>query len=137
MATTKTAKFVIPKEQGKWPDLLNDLKTQRLELQRQADAIEAQEKELKQKIIDTLPKSSATGIIGKAYQVKVIEKDIPQVDTENDGWAKVQAYVKKTGNFDLLQRRLNDGLIRELWEAGKQVPGVKLFKAKTVSLTKV
>lgn len=137
MPIVKKPKLVIPKEQGKWPDLLNDLRTQRLALQRQAEEIEAQEKELKDKIIETLPKSSATGIIGKEYQVKVVNKDIPQVDTENDGWEKVYEYIKKNKAWDLLQKRLNTAAVEERTLAGKVVPGIKIFTATTVSLTKV
>src|SRR5690606_17529479 len=137
MAITKKPKLVIPKKQGEWPDLLHTLQEKRLSLQKEAAEIEAQEKELKAHIIETLPKSSATGIVGKEYQVKVISKDVPQVDTENGGWDQVYEYIKKHKAWDLLQKRLNDTAVRARWDEGKTVPGVKVFKATTISLTKV
>lgn len=137
MAIIKKPKLVIPKKQGEWPDLLHTLQEKRLALQKEAAEIEAQEKELKAHIIETLPKSSATGIVGKEYQVKVISKDVPQVDTENGGWDQVYEYIKKHKAWDLLQKRLNDTAVRARWDEGKTVPGVKVFKATTISLTKV
>jgi hypothetical protein len=63
----------------------------------------------------------------------VVTKTIPRVAD----WDKLYAFVKKTGSFDLLQRRLTDSAIQERWEAGKSVPGVETFNAVSVSINKV
>ncbi len=60
-------------------------------------------------------------------------KQVPQVKD----WDKFYAFVKKTGQFDLVQRRLADTAIRERWDNGKEVPGVEAFGAVSVSLNRL
>lgn len=129
MATT----FKFPKTIGACADRLYTLREERLKQQKLVDAIEAEEKALKEHIIQTLPKSEATGASGKVANVKVVPKTVPQVED----YDKFYAYVAKNKRFDLLQRRLNDKAIQDMWEAKKQVPGVKAFNTCTVSCTKV
>lgn len=126
-------KFKFPKAMGACADKLYELREKRRELKRQADALEEEEKALKAHIIDNLPKSEASGVSGKVARVSVVKKTVPRVED----WDKVYAFVKKNNRFDLLQRRLNDGAVAEMWEAKKQVPGVGTFEAVSVSLNKV
>lgn len=136
MATKKLSKAPKmpkwPKSMGACADRLYDLREQRLAAQRVADALEAQEKDLKEHIINNLPKSD-TGAAGKHHRVQVVTKDVPRVDD----WEKFYGYVKRFGAFDLLQRRLNVKAYEERLEDGKKVAGVGSFKAVTVSLTKI
>lgn len=127
------AKFKFPKAPGACADLYYQLRERRLEAQKQVEAIEVQEKALKEHLINTLPKSEASGVAGKLARVTVVVKQVPQVED----WNKFYKHVKKTGDFELLQRRLGDTAIRERWENGKSVPGVKSFNAVTLSVNKV
>jgi hypothetical protein len=129
----KEEKFKIPKALGAVADLLYATREKRLAIEKQAEALKAQESALKEHLIQTLPKSEAGGVAGKVARVTVISKPVPQV---ND-WDKFYAHIKKTGDFELLQRRLGEGAIKERWEAGKVVPGVEVFNAVTVSINKV
>lgn len=133
MTITKKPKFVIPKKQSEWPDLLYSMRQERLALQKQVDELEANEKAFKEHIVQTIPKSNAAGVMGQHYKIQVVTKEVPQV---ND-WTSFYAYVKKTSGFDLLNKALNKAAVQERWDAGKQVPGVKAFDAVTVSLTKI
>lgn len=132
MATEKP-KFKFPKALGACADRLYELRQKRLEEQKKVDAIEAEEKALKEHIIQNLPKSEASGVAGKLARVTVVTKEVPQVED----WDAFYKYVKKTGNFDLMQRRLADAAVKERWEAGKEIPGVKHFQVVTVSINKV
>lgn len=132
MATEKP-KFKFPKALGACADRLYELRQKRLEEQKKVDLIEAEEKALKEHIIQNLPKSEASGVAGKLARVTVVTKEIPQVED----WDAFYKYVKKTGNFDLLQRRLTDAAVKERWEAGKEIPGVKHFQVVSVSINKV
>lgn len=129
----KPAKFKIPKAMGACADLLYTTRQRRLDLQKQVDALQAQETALREHIIDTLPKSEAKGVAGKVAYVKVETKAVPQVKD----WEAFQRYVKKTGAFDLFQRRINTAAIEERWANKKTVPGVESFTAVKVSCTKV
>lgn len=126
-------KYKFPKQLGQCADKLYQLRELRLSEQKKVDAIEAEEKALKEHIIQTLPKSEASGVAGKVARVSVITKIIPRVAD----WDKLYAHVKKTGAFELFQRRLSDSAVQERWEAGKQVPGVETFNAVSVSINKV
>jgi hypothetical protein len=126
-------KYKFPKAMGACADRLFELREKRLEEQKKVDAIEAEEKAIKEHIIQNLPKSEASGVAGKVARVTVITKQVPQVKD----WDVFYKHVKKTGEFELLQRRLTDTAIRERWDAGKQVPGVESFSAVTLSINKV
>lgn len=126
-------KFKFPKAMGACADLLYQLRQKRLEMQKEVDKIAAEESALKEHIINTLPKSEASGVAGKLARVTVITKVVPQVKD----WDAFYKYVKKTGQFDLMQRRINDSAIKERWEAGKEIPGVEHFNAVSVSINKV
>lgn len=126
-------KFKFPKALGTCADKLFELRNKRLEMQKAVDAVGAEESALKTHIIESLPKSEASGVAGKLARVTVITKQVPQVKD----WDAFYKYVKKTGQFDLMQRRLTDAAIKERWEAGKEIPGVEHFNAVSVSINKV
>lgn len=125
--------FKPPKSLGACADRLYELRQQRLTVQKEVDKLAAEEAALREHIINTLPKSEASGIAGKLARVTVVTKQVPQVKD----WDAFYKFVKKTGSFDLLQRRLTDQAIKERWEAGKEVPGVEHFNAVSISLNKV
>jgi hypothetical protein len=125
------AKLKIPKSLGACADLLFDLRTERLEAQKVVDEIKEREDTVKEHIIQNVPKGD-TGASGAHHHVSVYTDPVPRAED----WDKVWAHIKKTGNFDLLQRRLNDAAVKERWEDGKQIPGVVPFNVVKVSLTK-
>lgn len=122
----------IPKTIGACADELFEIKTLRLQLQRVVDALSTDETTLKNHIINTLPKTD-TGAAGKLARVSVETKTVPQVAN----WDKLYAYIKKTGSFDLLHKRLSDKAVTERWESKRIVPGVEEFQLTTVSLNKI
>lgn len=131
--TIAKPKYKFPKMLGACADRLFELRNTRLAMQKEVDVIEAEEKALKEYIINTLPKSEASGVAGKLARVTLVKKDIPQVNN----WDVFYKYVKRTGQFDLLQRRLTDTAIKERWDSGNEVPGVGHFNAVSVSISKV
>lgn len=125
--------FKIPKALGACADLLYELKAQRSAAQKAVDEIEDHEKAIKEYIINTLPKSEASGVAGRVARVSVVIKELPQVED----WDKFYAHIKKTGSFELLSKALGRTAIVERWDAGKAVPGVAKFNAVSVSLNKI
>jgi hypothetical protein len=134
MATVKKIIFKFPKSMGACADKLHELKTKRLAGQKLVDEVEAEEKALKQYIIDNLPKTDS-GASGMYYRVAVVSKQIPQLDGEHE--EDFYKYVSKTKRWDLLQKRLSTTAIQEMLDAGKVVPGIKMFQTTTVSLNKI
>lgn len=129
----KEAVFKPPKTLGACADLLFQTRAKRLALNKQAEEFEAIESALKTHIIDTLPKSNASGIAGKLARVAVETKKVPIVED----WAKLYSHIKKTGDFDLLGRSLSREGVKQRLEAGKAVPGVGATTVVTVSLSKL
>ena len=125
--------FHLPKTLGACADQLYETRCHRLEVEREAKELCALEAALKEKIIQELPRSEASGVAGKLARVSVSLKEIPQVKD----WPKFYAYVSKHKCYELLQRRLSDAAIKERLEAGEKLPGVELFKTPVVSLNKV
>jgi hypothetical protein len=123
----------LPKSPAACADLLYSTREKRLSLQRELDRMSELESALKEYFIQTLPKSSATGIAGKVARVQIEDKPIPTIEDSE----RLYAYIKKTGAFDLLQRRLNESAVKERYEDGKVIPGVGIFHAKKVSCTRI
>lgn len=115
---------------GELADKLWDLREQRRELQREADKISEQEVEVKNLLIDRIPKSDATGVAGKKARVTIVTKQVPRVQD----WDAFYKHVHKTKSFELLQRRVSEASVKERWEDGKEVPGVAQFTVVDVSI---
>lgn len=83
--------------------------------------------------INTLAVGESSGVQGIRARVQITESVVPIAED----WAKIQAHVKKTEDFAMLNRSLNTDHIRELWNDKKPTPGVGKFNAKKVSVTKL
>jgi len=125
----------LPKTLAQCADLLYQTREARLRQNKVVEELQRLETRLKDHIIETLPKSQASGVAGRVARVQLDTKSVPQVQEEAGGWDKFYAFVAKAKRFDLMQRRLNDAAVKEMWEAGKDVPGVGKFNVVTVSCT--
>ncbi len=134
----KDPSFKMPKTLAACADLLYTTREARYALKKQVEALEANETELREYIIQNLPKSNATGIAGKVARVTVSNKVVAQVAD----WEKLyefiaKSYKKNPGVFSLLQRRLGEKTAKEMLDAGKAPPGVTTIEVPVISLNKV
>ena len=125
--------FAPPATLGACADELYRLREQRLEAQKAVDALAAQEARLRDHVIGELERQGATAVSGQTARAGVTFTQLGKVAD----WDAFYAHVRATGDFSLLQRRLNDGALRERWDAGETVAGVVPFAVPKVSLTKV
>ncbi len=123
----------VPKTLGACADALYETRAARLVLEKQAEELKSRETLIKDHIIETLPWSDAEGVAGHVARVTITKRQIPRVID----WDKLYAYVRKTKDFSLLQRRLADAAIAERWDDGKEVPGVDRFTLVGVSVNKL
>lgn len=140
MATTSrkaAAAPVIPKTVGGLVDMIYQLQESRLVLQREVDALEEKEKALIEHLRESAQKQDLDGAMGKLAKVKLGKQLVPTIDAENGGWDKFWAYVFKTKQTNLVQKRLTTKACQELWDEGKTIPGVKKFERDTISITKI
>jgi len=146
-AAKKRKALKIPKGFGACADLLHDTRDERLALQKEAKEIEGDEKAIKDHLIQKLQKGDEGGAVGKRY--KAISYNDPMFVV--DDWDKFYAHIKKTGEFDLLNRALNQAAVKERvadqvppkseaarakWKP-KLPPGVASMNVVKLSLTKV
>lgn len=114
-------------------DAFGDYKEQRLTADKVAASIKERESALSAALIEHLPKSDATGVAGKSWLARVVTKPKAVLDDFDALWT----WATKNKRSDMLQRRLNEAAVKELWDAGKAVPGVGKIEVATVSLSKV
>lgn len=123
----------LPDSLGPCVDLYKEVSELRLAMQKEVDAVKARESEIKQHIIDNLSKSDDTGVAGKKYRAQIVTKTAATVAD----WDKVWQFIRDNDRTDLVQKRINDKAVKEIWEAGEQVPGVEKFNSVDVSVRKV
>lgn len=123
----------MPKSIGQCADLYSEVRALRLAMEKEVEEVKACESSVKQHIIDNLSKSDDTGAAGLKYRAQIVLKPTPRVAD----WPSFHGYVQKTGRFDLMQKRVSDTAVKDMWEAGEAVPGVERFNAVDVSITKI
>ena len=123
----------MPRSIGLCADLYSEVRELRLAMQKHTDTVKERETEIREYIINNLSKSDDTGAAGKRYRAQIVRKVVPSVTD----WTKLWDYVKKTGRFDLLQKRVSDTAVKDSWETGNEIPGVDRFHAVEVSITKL
>ena len=84
-------------------------------------------------VINTFEKSKLEGAKSKTHQLSISRVDVPSPKD----WKKIWAHIKKTGETDLVQKRLSSTAVRARWKDNKKVPGVEKFTKIGLSLTKV
>lgn len=115
-------------------DELYQLRPRRLAIAKAAERLEDREKYLKERFIETLSKSGG-GVVGRLAQVSVERDEVPQIK-DFDALSAYIRKTKKTDEFGLLQRRLNNQAVEERWANGVKVPGVEPFQLVKVSVRK-
>lgn len=123
----------LPKSIGLCADLYSDVRALRLMMEKEVEVIQARETEIKNHIIDNLSKSDDTGAAGKRFRAQIVMKEVPQLAD----WAAFTGFVMAYDRFDLIQKRLGEKAVKDMWEAGETVPGVAKFNTPTVSITKI
>ena len=118
---------------GELADQLYQLRADRLALQHQVDDIKSTETKLTDEVIRLLGDAHATAVAGRVARAGITPSRVGAIKD----FAAVKAYVVATGDLELFQRRLNDGYLRDRWDAGEAVPGIEPFTVIKLSLTKV
>jgi hypothetical protein len=126
----------MPKSLGRCADLFHDVRELRLMMEKECEAIKARETEIQEHIIRTLPKGD-TGASGLRYRAQINTDTKPQVSDEKGGWPAVWKFIKQNDRFDLLQKRLGEKAITDMWADGVEVPGVAKVHVPKLSITKI
>lgn len=125
----------LPENLGEAVDLLHDVRDLRLAMSKETDSVGAYESALREHIIGNLDKREEGGVAGKRYRATRTEKRKPIVAPAN--WGAFFGWVQESGRFDCLQKRLSDKAVMDLIADDKTPPGVEIFNAIDISLTKL
>jgi len=122
-------RLTIPETTGGIVDRLYDIKIRKTRASKIIALIEEEEKRLQNALIDVLDKDDTTGVSGKFGKATVSVKKVPYAKD----WSAVYKYIIKTGEFDLLQKRLSTTAVEE---RETTIPGIEFLNVKKVNLRK-
>ena len=111
-------------------DALNQLREDKRALEEKIKVIEGSYHELEEALMEDLKTQGMDKATGKKASVSVSSTVVGNLVDDKAFFA----YVKRTGYFHLLQRRLSDPAIRELLESKGSIPGVEPFVKKRLNL---
>ena len=133
MATTKKLKPAGKMSAAEVADELYATRAARYKANREAELYKERESELKVALLAYFKKSKGRVVGGKVARVTLETEQVAMLEDD----VKFYAFVKKTGAFDLLQRRLSADAVKQRFEAGKPVPGVKMQGVAKFSVEKL
>ena len=96
-------------------------RAERLEAERQARVLKNDEDKLKSFLIEAFKQQKLEGMIIDGRSTGLSTKTQPSVADKE----AFLAYIKETGQLDLLQFRLATGAVQERWNNEVEVPGVE------------
>lgn len=125
----------MPTAIGPRADLYSEVREKRLAMEKAAAEVKARETEVFNSILSDLNESADTGASGKHHRVQRVMKEVKNVSD----WPALWGHIRETGNFEMLQKRLSDGAVKDYAEnnGGTLPPGVTATEIPTLSFSKI
>lgn len=114
-------------------DLAYNAKALSSAVNRLSDRVKDAQKLLLSLAKDICEKNGLDGAVGQNARLTLTEQEYATVDD----WGAVYQYLADTGNFQLLQQRLASTRVKELIDAGEEVPGVHMTPTVEPTLRKL
>jgi hypothetical protein len=115
---------------GKIIDSMHALRERKRALDEELKKLDAEYREEETLLMERMTAEGTDKGSGKLASASITTGVIADVQD----WAEVEKFVKRTGNFQLFQRRVSDAAFRELLETKGSVPGIKSFTKRRVNL---
>jgi hypothetical protein len=97
-----------------------ELRERRARAQREVDTMYEAEQLLKEQLIGEMITRGNQAIVEDGLQLVLTRKEAPVVID----WPVVIDYIRRTGQLDLLHRRLTESAVAARWAEGEAIPGV-------------
>jgi len=124
----------FPKTIGAAADLLYTLQQQRLEKSKEVEVIKEQETALETHILENmLPAAQIDGARGTVGQVTKKKVEYAEITD----WDAYFGFMAKKKSWALVQKRASITALREIWDAGKSVPGAERKEKTVLHVSKV
>jgi hypothetical protein len=117
---------------GSTIDQLYELREQRLALDRKVKEMKEEEVRIREQIFELLAAAGLKRASGGIATAGITVKVVPLVED----WDLVHDYIRKTGEFDLLEKRIGKTAWRARVEDGIDIPGVSAVEDVDISLTR-
>lgn len=111
-------------------DKMFDLREQKRELEAKVSKIEAEYALLEGQLMEKMASEGTDKAAGKKAGVSVTTSVVTNVTD----WDAFEKYVKRTGYFQLYQRRVSEPAVREVLEKKGSVPGTEPFTKRKLNL---
>lgn len=126
----KPATTPAPMTLGQATDKMWALREEKRALAVEEKRIDTALKELEETIFSLLDAQDTRKAEGKKASVSIGEAIVANVED----WDALWPWIAKTKNFHLIQKRVSDPGMRELWALKKTIPGVQPFTKRTLSV---
>lgn len=132
-STAKTLAKVTNRLTGTTGSTIDSIWAKR-EQKRAADqvvkVIEAEIEALEEVLMARMDKEETTKAQGGKASVSITQAVVANVED----WDAFYAYVAKNKFFHMLQKRVSDPSVREVWDSGKKIPGVQPFTKRKLNV---
>lgn len=113
-------------------DALYALREQRLGIERRVKELKEEEVQRRNQIFEMLAGMGLTKASGSMATAGIKVSNVPLVEN----WDTFHEYIKNTGEFDLLQKRISVTAWRARFDDNVTIPGVSAVEDVDISLTK-
>lgn len=121
---------------GSLIDKLNKIRDDKRAIQEKLDAKDAEYKELEEVLLGRLAAEGMDKATGKTATISVSSSISFSIKPEED--AKFFAWMARTKNFQIMQRRISDPAAREILELKRgEIPGLESFTKKRLNLRSI
>lgn len=100
--------------------------------QEELDPLDAKMAQIEQKLLATMHETGTTSLkakTGTAYQQEWLSATVGD-------WSQVLDFIVDNKQYDLLERRVNKTVVKDLLEDGSEVPGVNIERGVRVNIRK-
>jgi hypothetical protein len=132
MVTAAVAK-TKPATLGAVIDQLWAAREEKRKLEVQVKEIEHRISEIETQLMERMGAEGMDKATGKKASISITSSTVADVKD----WDLLWPFIAKNKYWHLIQKRVSDPGIRELWESGKKVPGVLPFTKKRLNLRTV
>lgn len=129
-AKAKPVTAPAPMTLGAATDKMWALREEKRKLAVEEKRLDTELKALEETIFELLDAQDTRKAEGKKASVSIGEAIVANVED----WDALWPWIAKTKNFHLIQKRVSDPGMRELWALKKVVPGVQPFTKRTLSV---
>ena len=130
VAATKSKPTAKPATTGAIIDKLWAAREEKRRLEQEVKEIGSKIEDIETDLMERLGKEGLEKATGSKASVSI--SSVVTADVQD--WDAFYPYIAKNKFWHLLQRRPSDPGVRELWDAGKKVPGVVPFTKKKLNL---